>query len=318
MKEALSGQQKQLLRSRITVSPAILIEHLFTVALDFIIIGFLVIILLMLIAFDIHGLVPLAVIRLMLGVFFVLFAPGYALHISLFPGAKDLDSQERLVWSFGLSIALIPIIALVLDRLPWGIDLWSIVISLAITSLIFSLTAIFHRLKIPPQERYLPLIRLNAAGWLHAQNRSTHALYSLLTLGLIVLLLSVFTVFILYKPEERFTEFYLLGPDGQAENFPREISTGLDMQVTMGITNREAGNHIYWGEIWVEDSQEAGRREKVASFGPYPLERGQNLEEIISWRMPWAGPDQKIEFLLWFDDHPEPYRRLQLFTDIKE
>jgi len=72
--------------------------------------------LLLLIAFP--NLWPL---RLLLGILFVLFIPGYWMVTALFPRDDAIDGIERIALSIGLSIAIVPPIALILDRLPWDL-----------------------------------------------------------------------------------------------------------------------------------------------------------------------------------------------------
>jgi len=62
-------------------------------------------------------------IRTILGLFLILFIPGYSLIVVLFPKKDDLEGVERLALSFGLSIAVTPLIGLVLNYTPWGIRL---------------------------------------------------------------------------------------------------------------------------------------------------------------------------------------------------
>ena len=49
-------------------------------------------------------------IRIILGLLLVLFLPGYSLIAALFPRRGDLDGIERIALSFGLSIAIVPLI----------------------------------------------------------------------------------------------------------------------------------------------------------------------------------------------------------------
>jgi uncharacterized membrane protein len=53
----------------------------------------------------------------------VLFFPGYVFITALFPEKKELDNLERLALSLGLSIAIVPLIGLLLNYTPWGIRL---------------------------------------------------------------------------------------------------------------------------------------------------------------------------------------------------
>ena len=77
-------------------------------------------------------------VRVVFGLPFVLFLPGYALISALFPGKEDLDGVERIALSFGLSIAVVPLIGLVLNYTPFGIRL--VPIASAISIFIIALT----------------------------------------------------------------------------------------------------------------------------------------------------------------------------------
>lgn len=78
---------------------------------------------------------PLVVVRWILGCVFVLFLPGYVAVEALFPRFRELDAIERFALSVGLSLALVPLIGLMLNYTPWGISLTPIVISLTIFTL---------------------------------------------------------------------------------------------------------------------------------------------------------------------------------------
>ena len=74
-------------------------------------------------------LVPLAVftsgaLRIALGLAFVLFFPGYTLIAALFPRKEQLGGIERMTLSFGLSIAVVPLIGFALNYTPWGIRVY--------------------------------------------------------------------------------------------------------------------------------------------------------------------------------------------------
>lgn len=66
------------------------------------------------------GILP---VRYVLGSIYVLFLPGYSLIEALYPGERELSPLERLALSIGLSLAVVPLIGLVLNYTPWGIRL---------------------------------------------------------------------------------------------------------------------------------------------------------------------------------------------------
>jgi len=92
---------------------------------------------------------PLVYIRYVLGIIFILWLPGYAFIKTLFPkqlplrtSDKDLDRIERIALSIDMSIALVPVVGLLLNYTSWGIRLTPIVLSLTALTLAFATTAI--------------------------------------------------------------------------------------------------------------------------------------------------------------------------------
>ncbi len=92
---------------------------------------------------------PWVYIRHILGTIFVLWLPGYTFIKALFPTElpiktveKSLDTIERIALSLGMSLALVPIVGLLLNYTPWGIRLTPIVLSLLALTVIFATAAI--------------------------------------------------------------------------------------------------------------------------------------------------------------------------------
>jgi small-conductance mechanosensitive channel len=86
---------------------------------------------------------PWVYARYVSGIVFVLCLPGYALIKALFPephveaSQRSLDPIERIALSIGLSLAITPIIGLLLNYTPWGIRLTPVTLGL----LAFTLTS---------------------------------------------------------------------------------------------------------------------------------------------------------------------------------
>jgi len=78
---------------------------------------------------------PIVIFRWIVGSVFVLFLPGYVTVQALFAGRKELDDIERFALSVGLSLAITPLMGLLLNYTPWGIRLDPIVLSLSIFTL---------------------------------------------------------------------------------------------------------------------------------------------------------------------------------------
>lgn len=77
--------------------------------------------LLIIILITIIVLFPSNILRLILASPFLLFFPGYTLMAALFTKKEGMGGIARVALSFGLSIAVVPIIGLILNYTPWGI-----------------------------------------------------------------------------------------------------------------------------------------------------------------------------------------------------
>ena len=98
-----------------------------------------------------ENLYPLRYVRNVLGTVFVLWLPGYAFVKTLFPvhvpiktSNENLDTIERIALSIGLSLALVPLVGLLLNYTPWGIRLVPIVLSLFVLTLVFATAAVLR------------------------------------------------------------------------------------------------------------------------------------------------------------------------------
>jgi len=91
---------------------------------------------------------PLVVFRWVLGSVFVLFIPGYVAVEALFPKGRELDGIERLALSVGLSLAMVPLVGLLLNYTPWGIRLDPIMVSLTVLTVGLALVAFARRFRL--------------------------------------------------------------------------------------------------------------------------------------------------------------------------
>jgi uncharacterized membrane protein len=90
-----------------------------------------------------------------LGLPLVLFLPGYSLIAALFPRKDDLDGIERIALSFGLSIAISPLLGLALNYTPFGIRLSPVLIVLSVFTISLAICAYVRRCMIPEEDRFV-------------------------------------------------------------------------------------------------------------------------------------------------------------------
>lgn len=104
-------------------------------------------------------------VRVILGLPFILFFPGYILICALFPRKGDLDSLEKLALCFGINIAVTTLIGLALDYTPFGLTLRSTILSLFFFILIVSILVIYRRKTLPESDTSAPLSQSSVFGY---------------------------------------------------------------------------------------------------------------------------------------------------------
>jgi len=110
---------------------------------------------------------------------------------------------------------------------------------------------------------------------------------------------------------EKSTEFYILGPEGKAQNYPTELIVGEEGGVIAGIINREHEEVTYRVEIVVNGV-------KSSNLEPVTLEHDEKWEKLASFAPDRPGDNQKVEFLLYRLDQDEVYHRVHLWVDVIE
>ena len=195
---------------------------------------------------------PNSLARKALGLAFVLFFPGYVFITALFPNRKELDNLERLALSFGLSIAIVPLIGLGLNYTPWGIRLTPILVSLTFFNVLFGVVAVYRRINaIEPWIPRIDVQKLKEELEWEKASKLDKALTVILIIAIISSIATLGYVITHPKPGEKFTEFYILGPNGKAADYPTELFVGENATVILGIANHEYRNVTYHVEVWL-------------------------------------------------------------------
>ncbi len=253
---------------------------------------------------------PSVVLRIVLGLPFVLFFPGYVLMAVLFPKRGGLGGIERVALSFGMSIAVVPLIGLILNYTWWGITLEPTLYSIASFIFVVSVIAWVRRRRLPEEERFNIEFQLRLPGW------GGGAWDKVLSVVLVVAILGALGTlgYVIAKPKvgERFTELYILGMGGKAEDYPQELTIGEEGKVIVGIINREHERVSYQVEVVVDNV-------KNNEVGPLELEHDEKWEGIVVFTPNEPGEDQKVEFLLYKNGGTEPSAEsLHLWIDVIE
>ena len=198
-------------------------------------------------------LVPDFWLRVIIGLPFLLFFPGYTLIALIFPEKNSLEIVERVALSFGLSIAIIPLIGFGLNYTPFGIRLEPILFCITLFNVILSLVALWRRERL--EEPYLPFDPMVLLNSLTSQYRKENSTDKILAIILAIAILSSMAtmayVMMVPRANEKFTEFYLLGPEGKTSGYPHNLTVGQSASVIVGIANHEQRQVHYIVQTWL-------------------------------------------------------------------
>ena len=212
-------------------------------------------------------LIPGNAARIVLGLPFLLFFPGYTLVAALFPPhkagnsqtpensnqanaeeadapnnemekkKKGIDGIERIALSFGMSIAVTALLGLGLNYTPWGIRLIPVIIAITAFIYIMSVIALIRQKRTTEGLNLTAEYRLRMPGW------EGSGLNKALTVILVLAILGAIGTlgYTIAKPKigEKFSEFYILGSNGKAENSPSAfvLTNGAVSRVSYGTTS---------------------------------------------------------------------------------
>lgn len=326
-------------------------------------------------------------LRVLFGLGFVLFLPGYAFIAALFPEAGEpaaapdpgdaedapsdadekpapvpgtdaaaasetdssaappgstsgdrsgIDGIERVALSFGLSIAIVPLIGLILNFTPWGIRLVPVVTAVAGFTLGSVAVAARRRWALPPDDRFGVPYR----EWLDAaegelfdpDGRTDAALNVVLALSVLLAVGSVGYAVAVPPQGEQFSEFYLLTetPEGElvADDYPETMAVDETAELIVGIGNNEYEPTAYHVVVQLQDVETEGNatvvteRTEIDRFSA-TVEHNATYQERHSLRPTRTGENLRVQYLLYRDAVPadptgeNAYRELHLWIDVE-
>jgi uncharacterized membrane protein len=293
-------------------------------------------------------------VRVLLGLPLVLFLPGYAFVAALFPEAgegpaldedgadestreRGIDGIERVALSFGLSIAISPLLGLVLNFTPWGIRLVPILVTLGGFTLVSTAVAAVRRRQLQPDERF----RVPYRDWyasareelLSPETRLDGALNVLLALSVLLAMGSVGYAIAVPKDGERFTELYVLteSDDGNlvADDYPTNFTRGEGKPLVVGIGNQEHEEVTYSLVVALHRVETATNETTVLERQELSRER-TTLSHNETWHRPYevvptmTGENLRLTFLLYKSSAPaqptvdNAYREVHLWVNVTE
>jgi len=258
----------------------------------------------------------------LVAILLVLFVPGYVFVSALFPGNEDLDWIERLVLSVALSIVIVPLLGLGLNLTPFGIRFGATLVTVALFTTLTGMAAYWRRIRLPIEDRLTATLEL---AWPSLEGYSLLDKIASFALIATVIGSGCMLVYVLATPavSERFTEFYTLGPGGNASGYPTKLNVSQPGTVLLGLINHESATVSYAVQVdlvglrivhntsaSVDTTVEVNRT--TLSWINITLIAGSNWTRLYTFSVTEAGL-WKIQFLLFKDgDFSSAYRELHL------
>lgn len=257
-------------------------------------------------------------IRTVLALVLIILAPGYSLIAALFPGKADIDVLERMALSLGMSVIIAPLIGLGLNFTDWGIRLDPITVCISAFSIATVLIANKRRLDMQEESRFSPhMIQSVKAMFGEAFPKNAKITDKVLTAVLLLsILLSVSVIaYVIVFPQygEKFTEFYILGPNGKAENYTTSYHLGDSGTFIIGVTNHEQTNMSYNVLVQLVDNAMT----KTLYTDNMTLADNQTLERTAHITPDMIGTNMKLQFLLYKGGNmSSPYRECHVWVNV--
>jgi len=283
-----------------------------------------------------------SVVRLVVGVPFVLVSPGYAVVAALFPrSAPSLDVAishrvngiERLVLAVGLSVVVSPLLALAVSYTPLGLAPGVVVGVVATFTVGMSVIAGWRRSRVPDHQRW----SLPVHQWVRSveQSRSDSTVRSAALIVVVASLLvaagGVGSAVYGRTPGETFTEFYLLtdSESGPLMNdYPDDLTVNRTTSILVGVKNHEHRPVRYTVIASLQRVSTDGGVEtplssmELARTETSVLEHREEWNRSLTVRPTATGKDLKLVFALYRGDAPEqptagtPYEQTWVWVDV--
>ncbi len=133
----------------------------------------------------------------------------------------------------------------------------------------------------------------------------------ILIIIIVIAIASVIYIIVNPSPGEKFTQFYILGSDGKAGNYPTNLSVGENGNLTINIINNEGSTANYQLVVNIGNDTLENQSFKLAN--------NEEKEIPFTFQPKQSGNQQKLEFQLYkLPNTQQPYRYLDLILNVNQ
>ena len=273
----------------------------------------------------------LPILQVLVGFPVLFFVPGYVLLAALFPGEHrastasgtraigngGLALSTRLVLSFGLSVALVPVFAVLLAASPVGFGTASLLGLLTLHVVVGAGVGAVRRLRLPPERRFsVPARRrlFDLAAFVTGPDRPVGvALNALLVVSVVVAASGFAYAVFVPPPDAEYADYLLLtraGDDGfVSSGYPTDFTRGESEELVVGVVNH--GEEAASYSVVVELQRVRGEGETMQVVERSELTRfGATVGAGETWYGPHdvspdlVGEDLRLVYYFYRGDAP--------------
>jgi uncharacterized membrane protein len=297
---------------------------------EFIIIDLLAFLLVIFVIFT-----PSPAARIIIGLPILLFFPGYTLAAALFAKKREIVIVEWVALSIGMSIAISSIIGFGLNYTSWGLKVEYVIYSLTVFTFITSIVALIRRARIKTTYIFVRKFNVGLPAW--GEGKFNKLLSILLIVVLVAAVGMIGFMVSVPKIGEKYSEFYILGLDGQTQNYPTDYvkdngkitlvfySQGtMDAKsgfgvITVGIINHEQEKVNYYVKMKIDGEPTPINSGGIVAdaLGPIELPAGQKWENSIFIVPQHVKDNQKVELSLFKGLTDQPEYSVHLWINVK-
>lgn len=290
-------------------------------------------------------------LRAVVAVPLILFVPGYVLVAALYPGdgsARRMDLRgsvgvlptddgiyvaERILLSFGMSVALLPLIGGFVWATSGGFSLLDILFGYATFVIVTGGVAALRRTSLPADERFRVrlLQRLRRFRRWIVGRRTNETVVNLFLVGAVLVAAATFT-YALAVPtsgESYTTAMLVTERNGEyvASGYPTTFEAGEPRSLTLQLTNHEGTETAYTVVVVVEDVERGGndvsvvRQSELERVG-LTLQPGETVRHDHAVSPNIVGENLRLSYYVYKGEAPETprtstaYRNLRLWISV--
>ena len=246
-------------------------------------------------------------LRIPFSLIILLFLPGYALIAAMFPKMGEISGIERFTLAIGLSIAITVFDGFAISVTPYLFRPMPLILTLSAITLFLLLLTVITRTLTPEDKRYFVDYR-GFIESLRADDEKMSDIERMLFIALIGSIIIASSMLIYAKltfEDEEFSALYILGPDGKAEGYQKDLYIGEPSTIAVGVENYEHAATDYTLQVKLGTG--------VLETRKITLAHKEKWLEDITFVPDRTGDRLKLEFVLKKDGRP--YRSVHLWVN---